>query len=93
MLNGSEYRQNILLILDVIEIMVPIIISIVAPREIIKTLDIGFIFQIEEVFLREQNKRKRPLLIVIEDVERSKTGQKLIETIHYFIYINKYNFK
>lgn len=72
----------------------PLIISVVPTSKLIKTLNVSFIFQIESMLLKMLSKKKKKAIIVIlEDIERSETGLRLLESIHSFISRNSKTFK
>lgn len=80
--------------IDAIGIIVPLIISVVPTSKLIKTLNVSFIFQIESMLLKMLSKKKKKAIIVIlEDIERSETGLRLLESMHSFISRNSKTFK
>lgn len=78
-------RMIILTLLDALVIASPIILSLINSSELVDSFDIDYRFQIEKVLLKELGKPGRPLFVVAEDIERSKTGIKLLESLHSFL--------
>lgn len=80
--------------IDAIGIIVPLIISVVPTSVLIKTLNVSFVFQIESILLKMLSKKKKKAIVVIlEDIERSETGLRLLESMHSFISRNSKTFK
>lgn len=84
-LKDGAIRTVLLTILDILTIAAPIILSLVNIAELVDHLDIDYRFQIEEVLLKKLQEPGKPLFVLIEDIERSETGAKLLESLHSFL--------
>ena len=89
--DGLE-RTIVLATLDILSISAPIILSLINSSELVDGLDIDYRFQIEQILLEELKKSEKPLFVLIEDIERSETGIKLLESLHSFLSRNGDNF-